>query len=45
MKEKLPAVLLFVGHYNRGRNGHKTFMQDHGKWFARNGYVCLIWTR
>ena len=40
--EKLPAVLLFVGHYNRGRNGHKTFMQDQGKWFARNGYVCLI---
>ena len=42
VKEKLPAVLLFVGHYNRGRNGHKTFMQDQGKWFARNGYVCLI---
>jgi cephalosporin-C deacetylase-like acetyl esterase len=41
-KEKLPAVLLFVGHYDRGRNGHKTFMQDQGKWFARNGYVCLI---
>jgi acetyl xylan esterase AXE1 len=39
---KLPAVLLFVGHYNRGRNGHKTFMQDHGMWFASNGYVCLI---
>jgi cephalosporin-C deacetylase-like acetyl esterase len=39
---KVPAVLLFVGHYNRGRNGHKTFMQDHGKWFAQNGYVCLI---
>ena len=42
VKEKLPAVLLFVGHYNRGRNGHKTFMQDQGRWFARNGYVCLI---
>ena len=42
VKEKLPAVLLFVGHYDRGRNGHKTFMQDQGKWFARNGYVCLI---
>ena len=39
---KLPAVVLFVGHYNRGRNGHKTFMQDHGMWFAKNGYVCLI---
>jgi cephalosporin-C deacetylase-like acetyl esterase len=40
--EKFPAVVLFVGHYNRGRNGHKTFMQDHGMWFASNGYVCLI---
>ena len=39
---RLPAVLLLVGHYNRGRNGHKTFMQDHGMWFAENGYVCLI---
>jgi dienelactone hydrolase len=38
----LPAVLLLVGHYNRGRNGHKTFMQDHGMWFANNGYICLI---
>ncbi len=39
---KLPAVVLFMGHYNRGRNGHKAFMQDHGMWFASNGYVCLI---
>ena len=42
VNEKLPAVLLFVGHHDRGRNGHKTFMQDQGKWFARNGYACLI---
>lgn len=27
---KLPAVVLFMRHYNRGRNGHKAFMQDHG---------------
>ena len=40
--EKLSAVVFFVGHYNRGRNGHKTFMQDHGMWFAMNGYICLI---
>lgn len=40
--EKMPAVVLFMGHYNRGRNGHKAFMQDHGMWFASNGYVCLI---
>ena len=39
---KLPAVVLFMGHYNRGRNGHKAFMQDHGMWFASNGYVCII---
>jgi dienelactone hydrolase len=39
---KLPTVLLQVGHYSMGRNGHKTFMQDHGMWFANNGYVCLI---
>jgi cephalosporin-C deacetylase-like acetyl esterase len=39
---KLPAVLLFVGHYSRGRHGHKTFMQDQGRWFAQHGYVCLI---
>jgi hypothetical protein len=42
VKERLPGVLLFVGHYNRGRNGHKTFMQDQGRWFAKHGYVCLI---
>ncbi len=40
--EKLPAVVFFMGHYNRGRDGHKAFMQDHGMWFASNGYVCLI---
>src|SRR5262249_10411765 len=39
---RLPAVVLLVGHYDRGRNGHKAFMQDHGMWFAKNGYVCLI---
>lgn len=43
VRGKLPAVVLFVGHYNRGRNGHKTFMQDHGMWFARHGYVCLVY--
>ena len=39
---KLPAIVFFMGHYNRGRNGHKSFMQDHGMWFASNGYVCII---
>src|SRR5262249_21907565 len=27
---RLPAVVLFMGHYNRGRNGHKVFLQDQG---------------
>src|SRR5207249_3627304 len=39
---KLPAVLYVCGHSGRGRNGNKTAFQDHGMWFASNGYVCLI---
>ena len=38
---KLPAVLYVCGHSNQGRDGNKTAYQDHGKWFAANGYVCL----
>ena len=30
------------GHSSRGRDGNKTAYQDHGLWFANNGYVCLI---
>ena len=37
-----PAVLYVCGHSNRGRDGNKTAFQDHGFWFANNGYVCLI---
>ncbi|WP_406694909.1 prolyl oligopeptidase family serine peptidase [Singulisphaera sp. Ch08] len=40
--EKLPAVLYVCGHSGMGRDGNKTAFQDHGMWFARNGYVCLI---
>jgi dienelactone hydrolase len=40
--KKLPAILYVVGHYNRGRDGGKTAVQDHGMWYASNGYVCLI---
>jgi dienelactone hydrolase len=40
--EKLPAILYVCGHSSRGRNGNKTAFQDHGIWFARNGYVCLV---
>ena len=25
-----------------GRNGNKTAFQDHGIWFARHGYICLV---
>lgn len=39
---KLPAVLYVCGHSGRGRDGNKTAFQDHGVWFASNGYVCLI---
>jgi dienelactone hydrolase len=39
---RLPAVLYVCGHSGRGRDGNKTAFQDHGLWFAHNGYVCLI---
>jgi hypothetical protein len=39
---KLPAILYVCGHSGRGRDGNKTAFQDHGLWFAANGYVCLI---
>jgi cephalosporin-C deacetylase-like acetyl esterase len=42
VKGKLPAILYVCGHSGRGRDGNKTAFQDHGMWFARNGYVCLI---
>jgi cyanophycinase len=38
----LPAILYVCGHSGRGRDGNKTAFQDHGMWFARNGYICLI---
>jgi cephalosporin-C deacetylase-like acetyl esterase len=39
---RLPAILYVCGHSGRGRDGNKTAFQDHGLWFASNGYVCLI---
>jgi dienelactone hydrolase len=39
---KYPAVLYVCGHSNKGRDGNKTAFQDHGMWFASNGFVCLI---
>lgn len=40
--KRLPAILYVCGHSGRGRDGNKTAFQDHGMWFARNGYVCLV---
>jgi dienelactone hydrolase len=39
---KLPAILYLCGHSGRGRDGNKSAFQDHGLWFAHNGYVCLV---
>lgn len=39
---KLPAILYVCGHSGKGRDGNKTAFQDHGMWFATNGYVCLV---
>jgi dienelactone hydrolase len=41
-RKKHPAILYVCGHSNRGRDGNKTAFQDHGLWFASNGYVCLV---
>jgi dienelactone hydrolase len=38
----LPAILYVCGHTPRPRDGTKTAYQDHGYWFASNGYVCLV---
>jgi dienelactone hydrolase len=42
VRGNLPAVLYVCGHAGRGRDGNKTAYQDHGRWFAANGYVCLV---
>lgn len=39
---RLPTILYVCGHSNKGRDGNKTAFQDHGMWFASNGYNCLI---
>jgi dienelactone hydrolase len=40
--KKYPAILYVCGHSGKGRDGNKTAFQDHGLWFASNGYVCLV---
>ncbi len=37
-----PGIVYCCGHSARGRDGNKTAFQDHGIWFARHGYVCLV---
>jgi len=39
---RLPAILYVCGHSDRGRDGNKSAYQDHGMWFASNGYLCLV---
>jgi dienelactone hydrolase len=39
--KKLPAIVYVCGHSNKGRDGNKSAYQDHGFWFANNGYVCI----
>lgn len=39
---KLPTILYVCGHTPKGRDGNKTAFQDHGLWFASNGYNCLV---
>ncbi|MCE9564112.1 MAG: prolyl oligopeptidase family serine peptidase [Planctomycetes bacterium] len=41
-ERKHPGILYVCGHSGRGRDGNKTAFQDHGMWFASNGYVCLV---
>jgi dienelactone hydrolase len=39
---RLPAIVYVCGHSARGRDGNKSAFQDHGLWFANNGYVCIV---
>ncbi len=39
--KKLPTILYVCGHSNQGRDGNKAAYQNHGLWFANNGYICL----
>lgn len=41
-RKQLPTILYVCGHANKGRDGNKSAYQDHGLWFANNGYNCLI---
>ncbi|MCI0743359.1 MAG: acetylxylan esterase, partial [Gemmataceae bacterium] len=41
-RKRLPAIVYVCGHSGKGRDGNKTAFQDHGFWFANNGYVCIV---
>jgi dienelactone hydrolase len=40
-RKQYPAIVYVCGHSGKGRDGNKTAFQDHGFWFANNGYVCI----
>jgi dienelactone hydrolase len=40
--QKRAAILYVCGHSGKGRDGNKTAFQEHGMWFASNGYICLV---
>ncbi len=42
IERRLPAIVYACGHSSKGRDGNKSAFQDHGFWFANNGYVCII---
>ena len=46
LDQPAPAILYACGHspamVNGVSCGNKTAYQQHGAWFARNGYVCLV---
>ena len=39
---RFPAIVYVCGHTAKGRDGNKSAFQDHGFWFANNGYVCIV---
>jgi dienelactone hydrolase len=46
LTNRAPTILYVCGHSKVITNGvsygNKTAYQEHGAWFARNGYVCLV---
>lgn len=46
LNKPAPTILFECGHLRMMTNGisigNKTAYQQHGEWYARNGYVCLV---